>query len=103
MAELAGFNTDLPDARLRSLKKTLNDLFPNGVGVEQPTYWSGFRPMTPDGAPILGPGRLANLHFNLGHGTLGWTMACGSAQVVADLLHGRAPDIETADLRLDRF
>lgn len=103
IAELAGFNADLPARRLGSLKKTLNDLFPGGASVGQGAFWSGFRPMTPDGAPILGAGPLRNLYFNLGHGTLGWTMACGSAQIVADILQGRAPDIEMADLRFDRF
>jgi len=103
MAELAGFNPDLPDARRRSLMKTLNDLFPGGASAEQDAYWCGLRPTTPDGAPILGAGPFRNLHFNVGHGTLGWTMACGSAQIVTDILHGRAPDIETADLTFERF
>jgi D-amino-acid dehydrogenase len=103
MAELAGFNADLPAKRLGSLQKTLNDLFPRGGSVEPGAFWSGLRPMTPDGAPILGASTMRNLYFNLGHGTLGWTMACGSAQIVTDILHGRAPDIETADLGLDRF
>jgi D-amino-acid dehydrogenase len=103
MAELAGFSADLPGKRLRSLKRTFNDVFPAGASADQGAFWSGLRPMTPDGAPIVGPGPLRNLHFNVGHGTLGWTMACGSAQIVTDILHGRAPDIETADLTFERF
>jgi D-amino-acid dehydrogenase len=61
------------------------------------------RPMTPDGPPVIGPTRYANLHLNTGHGTLGWTMACGSARVLADLLSGRKPEIDTAELALARY
>jgi D-amino-acid dehydrogenase len=59
--------------------------------------------MTPDGTPVLGPTRLRNLYLSTGHGTLGWTMACGSGRVLADLLSGRKPEIETADLALSRY
>ena len=61
------------------------------------------RPMTPDGTPIVGPSRYRNLMFNTGHGTLGWTMACGSGRVVADLLSGRKPDIDVSGLSLTRY
>jgi len=102
MAELANFSTALPPARRRSLTRTLDDLFPNATRATEESFWSGLRPMTPDGAPILGSSPLPNLYLNTGHGTLGWTMACGSAQVIADLLHGRPPAIDTGDLGLDR-
>ncbi|MDT9598709.1 D-amino acid dehydrogenase [Sphingosinicella rhizophila] len=102
-AELAGFNADLPAKRLRPLRKTLDEMFPGAAGDEAGEYWSGFRPTTPDGAPIIGRGPLQNLYFNLGHGTLGFTMACGSARIVTDLLLGREPEIESADLGYDRF
>ncbi|MEQ9330173.1 FAD-dependent oxidoreductase [Thalassobaculum sp.] len=65
--------------------------------------WTGLRPMTPDGTPVLGPTRYANLFLNTGHGTLGWTMACGSARAVADLVMGRAPEIDMDGLTAARY
>ena len=65
--------------------------------------WCGLRPTTPDSVPILGPTIYDNLFLNTGHGTLGWTMACGSARVIADLIAGRQPEIDLEGLGLDRF
>jgi D-amino-acid dehydrogenase len=79
------------------------DLFPNGGDNSRSTFWSGMRPMTPDGPPIIGPTPIANLHLNTGHGTLGWTMACGAGRVIADQIAGRSPEIPTADLALRRY
>ena len=59
--------------------------------------------MTPDGTPIIGPTRLSNLWLNTGHGTLGWTMSCGSARVLADLVSGKQPEIDSADLAMTRY
>jgi D-amino-acid dehydrogenase len=59
--------------------------------------------MTPDGTPIVGPTRVPNLYLNTGHGTLGWTMACGSGQLIADLMSGRMPEIRSDDLALSRY
>jgi D-amino-acid dehydrogenase len=59
--------------------------------------------MTPDGTPVLGRSKLSNLYLNTGHGTLGWTMAAGSGRVLADLMSGKAPDIEIGDLGLSRY
>jgi D-amino-acid dehydrogenase len=59
--------------------------------------------MTPDGTPIIGASRLRNLFLNTGHGTLGWTMACGSGHVVANLISGKPPAIDTTDLSIDRY
>ena len=59
--------------------------------------------MTPDGPPVIGATRYGNLHLNTGHGTLGWTMACGSGRVLADLLSGRKPDIDAAELSVTRY
>ncbi len=67
------------------------------------SFWCGLRPMTPDGTPVLGRSRLSNLYLNTGHGTLGWTMAAGSGRVLADIVSGRAPDIEVGDLDLTRY
>jgi D-amino-acid dehydrogenase len=59
--------------------------------------------MTPDGTPVIGPTAYANLHLNTGHGTLGWTMACGSGRILADMLSARSPEIETRDLAMSRY
>jgi D-amino-acid dehydrogenase len=59
--------------------------------------------MTPDGTPVIGTTRFSNLFLNTGHGTLGWTMACGSAKVITDLMSGKTADIETADLAISRY
>jgi D-amino-acid dehydrogenase len=59
--------------------------------------------MTPDSTPVIGPTKIPNLFLNTGHGTLGWTMACGSGHVIADLMSGRRPAIETADLAISRY
>ena len=67
------------------------------------TFWCGLRPMTPDGPPIIGPTRYSNLFVNTGHGTLGWTMACGSGKVLADIMSGREPDIDASELGMSRY
>ncbi len=103
MAEISGFNRDLPEARRATLEYSLGSLFPGAGDVERASFWSGLRPMTPDSTPVIGGTRYPNLFLNTGHGTLGWTMACGSAQVIADLTSGTTPAIETSDLALSRY
>lgn len=103
MAEIAGFSNDLPPARRTTLEHSVEDLFGGAGDQSKATFWSGLRPMTPDGTPIIGATRFKNLYVNSGHGTLGWTMACGSGRVLADLVSGKAPEIETADLGLGRY
>lgn len=103
MAEIVGFNSKLPAARRETLEMVVNDLYPNSGAVEQATYWSGLRPMTPDGTPIVGKTPVTNLFLNTGHGTLGWTMACGSGRLVADIISGRTPDIAAEDLSVYRY
>lgn len=102
-AELVGFSTRLREPRRATLEHSLKDLFPRGGDLSAATFWTGLRPMTPDGTPIIGPTRYTNLYLNTGHGTLGWTMACGSGRVLADLISGRKPDIEHADLAISRY
>ncbi len=102
MAEIGGYSTDLPPARRDTLEYVASSLFPCG-DLKAADYWSGLRPMTPDGTPIIGATRYANLSLNTGHGTLGWTMSCGSARALSDLISGRKPDIETKDLSIDRY
>jgi D-amino-acid dehydrogenase len=102
-AELAGYDTRLSENRRATLERSVRDLFPGGGEFHNAEFWAGLRSMTPDGTPIIGPTRLRNLFINTGHGTLGWTMACGSARIVADLISGRAPDIDVRDLALARY
>jgi D-amino-acid dehydrogenase len=102
-AEVSGYSTKLYPARRATLDHSLTELFPRGGDLGKATFWSGLRPMTPDGPPVIGATRYANLHLNTGHGTLGWTMACGSARVLADMLSGRKPDIDARELALTRY
>jgi len=102
-AEVSGYSNKLHPARRATLDHSLTDLFPRGGDLTDATFWSGLRPMTPDGPPIIGATRYANLHLNTGHGTLGWTMACGSGRVLADMLSGRKPDIDTSELAMSRY
>jgi Glycine/D-amino acid oxidases (deaminating) len=103
-AEIAGFNLDLPRNRRETLELSVNDLFTGAGDLSQAQFWTGLRPMTPDSTPIVGgTTRYPNLYINTGHGTLGWTMACGSGRVLADIISGIKPEIETADLALSRY
>ncbi|MES2253531.1 MAG: D-amino acid dehydrogenase [Pseudomonadota bacterium] len=92
-AELAGYNLKLREPRRQTLNHVVTDLFPHAGDVSKASFWTGLRPMTPDGPPIIGKSKIANLWFNTGHGTLGWTMAAGSGRLMADLIGGRAPEI----------
>jgi D-amino-acid dehydrogenase len=102
MAELNGFNLDLDPRRRATLEMVTRELFPGG-DLAQAAFWTGLRPMTPDSTPIVGATRYPNLFLNTGHGTLGWTMACGSGKLVSDLMTGRKPEISPAGLGLDRY
>lgn len=103
MAELDGFDLRLNPRRRETLELVVNDLFPGG-DVANATFWTGLRPMTSDSTPIVGATRFPNLFLNTGHhGTLGWTMACGSGNLVADLVTGRRPEISTDGLAIDRY
>jgi D-amino-acid dehydrogenase len=102
-AELSGFSLKLREARRATLDHVVTDLFPRGGDVGRAEFWCGLRPMTPDGTPIIGGTRFANLYLSTGHGTLGWTMAAGTGRVMADLLSGRAPEISLAGLTVDRY
>jgi D-amino-acid dehydrogenase len=102
-AQLSGFDTSLPPERRRTLEFVVRDLFPEGGDLGRASYWTGLRPMTPDGTPVLGPTRYPELFLACGHGTLGWTMAAGTGKVMADLISGRAPDIDMDGLTLARY
>ena len=102
-AALGGWSTRLREVRRGTLVHSLTDLFPGAGDVARASFWTGLRPMTPDGPPVIGPTKFDNLWLNTGHGTLGWTMACGSAALLTDLIGGRAPDIQHDDLELSRY
>jgi len=102
-AEISGYSNRLDAARHATLSHSLTDLFPRGGDLGETNFWCGLRPMTPDGPPVIGATRYANLHLNTGHGTLGWTMACGSGRVLADMMSGKKPDIDTSALALSRY
>lgn len=103
MAEISGYGGALPRRREATLLHCLNDLFPAATHQHGTDFWSGLRPMTPDGPPIIGATPLSNLFLNTGHGTLGWTMACGSAAVTAALISKERPPIDIAGLGLERY
>lgn len=102
MAEISGYTNDLGRARRRTLEHSVNDLFPGG-DASKGAFWSGLRPMTPDGTPVIGKTAIEGLYLNTGHGTLGWTMSSGSARIVADIVSGRVPDIDVRDLAVARY
>ena len=102
-AEISGFDLTLHESRRGTLEHSVGDLFPEAGDVSNATFWCGLRPMTPDGPPIIGPTRYSNLFVNTGHGTLGWTMACGSGKVLADIMSGREPDIDASELGMSRY
>ncbi len=103
MAEIAGFDLSLNPKRRATLEHSVEDLFGGAGDQSRATFWTGLRPMTPDGTPVVGRTPVANLFLNTGHGTLGWTMAAGSGRVLADIVSGRATDIESADLGYGRY
>jgi D-amino-acid dehydrogenase len=102
-AEISGYDLTLHEARRKTLVHSVSDLFPHGGDVGQAEFWTGLRPMTPDGTPVVGPTPYRNLFLNTGHGTLGWTMACGSGRVLADLVSGKCPEIGLEGLFMDRY
>lgn len=102
-AEFAGYNLKLDERRANAVLKDGLDLFPRAGNAEEATLWTGLRPLTPDGAPILGRTPYSNLLLNTGHGTLGWTLAAGSGAAIAALASGRDPGVDLGGLTLERF
>lgn len=102
-AEIAGYDLTPRASRRGALEHSVTDLFGGGGRMEDATFWCGLRPMTPDGPPIIGPTPVEGLYLNTGHGTLGWTMACGSGRIMADMVSGRQPDIDVRDLAMTRY
>jgi D-amino-acid dehydrogenase len=92
-AELTGYDTSVNAIRCDAIVQRIRHLFPALGTIEPVDRWAGLRPATPDNVPIIGRTRLQNLFLNTGHGTLGWTLACGSGRVLADLVSGRTPEV----------
>jgi len=103
MAEIAGFDLSLNPRRRETLEMIVNDLYPQGGDLSQASFWTGLRPTTPDGTPIVGATPFRNLFLNTGHGTLGWTMACGSGRLLADLMAKKKPQISAEGLDISRY
>ena len=102
-AELTGYNLDLPKSRTETISHVVSDLFGKGCDLSEAEYWTGLRPMTPDGTPVVGACGIDGLYLNTGHGTLGWTMSCGSAAVIADIIAGDKTEINSQDLSVKRY
>lgn len=102
-AEFAGYDDSVNEARARFLLAKTMSLFPECGDPAQAEFWAGLRPSTPDGSPAIGRTRYPNLFLNTGHGTLGWTMACGSGRVVADIVSGLEPEMDVDELSIARF
>ena len=95
-AEISGWSTDLNPVRCEALVKRAASFFPGACRWDEPEYWAGLRPSTPSNVPLVGATRIPNLWLNTGHGTLGWTMACGSGAALAELMDGRRPAVDFA-------
>jgi D-amino-acid dehydrogenase len=102
-AELGSRHLQLRDAALRTLVKVARDWFPGAADYRSPNYWVGARPMLPDGAPLIGATPVAGVYLNLGHGSTGWAMACGSGSLVTDVVAHRIPPIDMDGLTLSRY
>ncbi len=102
-AELAGYDLSLPRARRETLAYAVRDLFPDAGDFSRAEYWTGLRPMTPDNPPVIGSTPCKNLFLNTGHGTLGWTMSCGSGKVLADMISSQRLEIDLNGLTWGRF
>jgi len=96
-AEFAGYDTALNQVRCAALLERTLALFPQAGRRDEVEFWAGLRPATPGNVPLVGGTCYPNLFLNTGHGTLGWTMACGSGRLLADLISGRMPEIDATD------
>jgi D-amino-acid dehydrogenase len=101
-AELNGYDRDLNRVRCEAIVRRVEELFPGAGDAGGAQFWTGLRPATPSNVPIIGRSRLPNLYLNTGHGTLGWTHACGSGRSIARIVSGLAPEVDFAFTGLDR-
>lgn len=102
-AEFSGYDNSRRPRDFDHMIGAVRDLYPDSCDFDQPQYWSCLRPMTPDGPPIVGRGKQKNMYYNTGHGHMGWTMACGTARITADIMGGKKPEIDVKGMLVDRF
>ncbi|MDO7086413.1 D-amino acid dehydrogenase [Pseudocolwellia sp. AS88] len=102
-AEITSYNLALTEKRRKNIEFSVADLFPHAADLAKADFWTGLRPMTPDGTPILGKTNIDNLFLNTGHGTLGWTMSLGSAKFISDIISCKPPDIDDSGLSIARY
>lgn len=102
-AELTGYDLSLHEERRQTVRFVVSDMFPKAADMKEDQFWTGLRPMTPDGTPVIGTTPYANLFINTGHGTLGWTMACGSGRLLADIMAGQKTGIDLEGLSMQRY
>ncbi|WP_426360340.1 D-amino acid dehydrogenase [Pseudocolwellia sp. HL-MZ19] len=102
-AEITSYNLALTEKRRKNIEFSVADLFPHAADLAKADFWTGLRPMTPDGTPILGKTNIENLFLNTGHGTLGWTMSLGSAKFISDIISCKPPDIDDSGLSIARY
>jgi D-amino-acid dehydrogenase len=95
-AELNGYDRHLNQVRCEAIVRRVEQLFPGAGDASQAQFWSGLRPATPSNVPLIGKTKVGNLFLNTGHGTLGWTHACGSGKALADIVSGRVPEVDFA-------
>jgi D-amino-acid dehydrogenase len=94
--ELNGYTRELNTTRCEAITRRTRELFPDACDYDNPVYWAGLRPLTPSNVPYIGKTKFSNLFLNTGHGTLGWTMGCGSGRAIADIVSGRQPEVDFA-------
>ncbi len=100
--ELNGYTRELNTTRCEAITRRTRELFPDACDYENPVYWTGLRPLTPSNIPYIGKTKFSNLFLNTGHGTLGWTMGCGSGRAIAEIVSGRRPEVDFAFTGLPR-
>lgn len=94
--EFNGYSRQLNATRCEAITRRTRELFPEACDYANPAYWAGLRPLTPSNVPYIGKSKFSNLFLNTGHGSLGWTMGCGSGRAIADIISGKQPDVNFA-------
>ena len=102
-AELTGYNLSLREKSRATVRHSVQSLFPYAADMSDDQFWTGLRPMTPDGTPVIGKTPISNLFLNTGHGTLGWTMSTGSGKLIADIVSGNKTEISLNGLEMSRY
>jgi D-amino-acid dehydrogenase len=100
--ELNGYTRELNPVRCEAITRRTRELFPDACDYDNPVYWTGLRPLTPSNVPYIGRSSIPNLYVNTGHGTLGWTMGCGSGRAIAEIISGRVPEVDFAFMGVGR-